>query len=157
MHRRAAGEEPGMGVALLVVDMQREIVGGLPPERRTAFVASLCGLIDRARGRGVPVVYVRHADAHLVAGTDAWQIVSELTPRPDEPVVDKGRWDSFRDTELVDVLGRLGTDDVSGRRLDGRADPRAREPDRGRRRRGGQAGCRGVRGDDRLARRAPAS
>jgi len=92
--------------ALLVVDVQTGVVGGA--HHRDEVVANVGSLVDRARQLGVPVVWVRHNDDELRAGSDEWQIVSELTPRAAEPLVEKSYGDSFEETTLEGVLSDLG-------------------------------------------------
>ena len=75
---------------------------------RDAVVANVGRLVERARREAVPVVWVQHADEQLVNGTDAWQIVRELTPDSSEPLVEKSHGDSFEGTTLETVLSRLG-------------------------------------------------
>lgn len=94
--------ENRLNSALLVVDVQNAVVDGA--YRRDDVVANIAALVDRARRERVPVVWVRHHDEGLVKGSEGWQIVSELTPGPDEPVVDKNYGDSFEATDLEDVL-----------------------------------------------------
>jgi hypothetical protein len=60
------------------------------------------------RRERVPVVWVQHSDEQLVRGSDAWQIVPELTPGDGEPLVEKLYGDSFEDTTLKTVLSGLG-------------------------------------------------
>lgn len=95
---------------LLVVDMQAALVEALAPPRRAELLTTLRGLIEQARTTGVPVVYVRHRDEELVPETPPWQIAAEIAPRAGEPVVDKTFRDSFRETDLADVLARLRCD-----------------------------------------------
>lgn len=64
-------------------------------------------LIERARNAGVPVVWVRHADEELKAGSEAWQIVAELAPAPGEAIVEKSYRDAFEGTDLESVLSSL--------------------------------------------------
>ena len=92
--------------ALLVVDVQNGAVAG--SHERDAVVANVRSLVEKARERGVPVVWVQHNDGNLVRGTDEWQIVSELHPDESEPLVEKSYGDSFEDTELETVLSGLG-------------------------------------------------
>jgi nicotinamidase-related amidase len=99
-----------MSTALLVIDVQQALVDWLAIERRTAFLALLNPLIARARGADIPVVYVRHHDAELVATTPGWQIASEIAPHAGEHIVDKQHRDAFRDTNLADVLAALQAD-----------------------------------------------
>ena len=92
--------------ALLVVDVQNGVVNGA--HEREVVVANIAGLVDKARSEQVPVVWVRHSDEQLARGSDVWQIVAELTPGEDEPLVEKSYGDSFEDTSLETVLSGLG-------------------------------------------------
>jgi len=92
--------------ALLVVDVQKGVVGGA--HERDAVVANVAGLVEKARRERVPVVWVQHSDDQLARGSDDWQIVPELTPRDVEPLVEKNYGDSFEDTTLESVLSGLG-------------------------------------------------
>ena len=91
--------------ALLVIDVQNGVVGGA--YRRDEVVANIRTLVDRARDEHVPVVWVQHSDENLTAGTDDWQIVSELDPRPHEQLVRKNYGDAFEATNLEAVLAEL--------------------------------------------------
>jgi nicotinamidase-related amidase len=92
--------------ALLVIDVQNGVVTGA--HERDTVVANIAGLVEKARGEEVPVVWVQHSDAELVRDSDDWQIVAELTPGDTEPRVDKSYGDSFEDTTLETVLAGLG-------------------------------------------------
>jgi nicotinamidase-related amidase len=92
--------------ALLIVDVQNGVVGGA--HERDAVVANVGSLVEKARQRQVPVVWVQHSDANLARGSDDWQIVPELTPATAEAHVDKSYADSFDDTNLETVLSGLG-------------------------------------------------
>ncbi|MGX9919677.1 isochorismatase family protein [Streptomyces sp. NPDC002248] len=94
------------GTALLVVDMQNGVVAHA--HRGDEVVATLAGLVARARAEGVPVVWVRHQDEALVPGTPAWQLVPALVPLPGEPVLGKEYADAFEATELEEVLAAAG-------------------------------------------------
>jgi nicotinamidase-related amidase len=94
------------GTALLVVDVQNAAVDRA--HERDAVVSNVGSLVEKARREGVPVVWVQHSDAHLARGSDAWQIVPELTPVDGEPLVEKHFGDSFEDTDLESVLSGLG-------------------------------------------------
>ena len=92
--------------ALLVVDVQKGVVEG--STARDAVVANVGSLVEKAREAQVPVVWVQHSDEHLIKGSDNWQIVPELTPGEEEPLVEKSYGDSFEDTTLETVLSGLG-------------------------------------------------
>lgn len=96
--------------ALLVVDVQ---VGQIErPVFRAAEVLGHIGeLLGRARAAGAPVVYVRHEtpEGELFApGSRAWEIHPSVAPAAGEPVVAKRAADAFHETELREVLERLG-------------------------------------------------
>ena len=125
---------PERGIALLIIDMQREFVlpgaplcvaGALPS------VPVVRRLLDRARDRGWPGFHVvrEHApdggDAepcrrHLfragggvcVAGTTGAAVVDELTPLPGERKLVKTRFSGFYRTSLEDELRALGVSTV---------------------------------------------
>jgi nicotinamidase-related amidase len=94
--------------ALLVVDVQNGVVTGNGSPRRDEVVSNIANLVDKARGEGVPVVWVQHNDEGLVRGSDEWRIVPELSPNDAEPLVEKSYGDSFEDTTLESVLEDAG-------------------------------------------------
>jgi nicotinamidase-related amidase len=92
--------------ALLVVDVQNCVVEAA--HERDAVIANVDSLVDQARRRNVPVVWVQHSDDEIIRGSDGWRIVPELKPGDSEPLVDKNYGDSFEDTNLETVLSSLG-------------------------------------------------
>jgi nicotinamidase-related amidase len=104
--------------ALIVIDVQKGVVADA--YERDAVVANIATLVERARGAGVPVVWVQHSDEQLVRGSDAWEYVPELVRRPDEPLVPKTFGDAFEDTDLEAVLagGGVGRLVVAGAQTD---------------------------------------
>ena len=91
-----------MKSALLVVDVQRGVVSDAYD--RDQVVARIGKLVSSARAENVPVIWVRHSDEGLLAGSDEWQIVEELQPTASEVIVEKNYGDSFEATDLADVL-----------------------------------------------------
>jgi nicotinamidase-related amidase len=92
--------------ALLVIDVQNGVVARA--HERDAVVAKIGGLVEKARAEEVPVVWVQHSDDDLARGSDEWLIVPELAPGEGEDLVEKNWGDSFEETDLETVLGRLG-------------------------------------------------
>lgn len=88
--------------ALLLIDVQVGVVA--EAYARDAVVATIAGLVDRARAASVPVVWIQHSDDNMPQGSEAWQYVPELTRRDPEPLVPKRYPDSFEDTTLEQVL-----------------------------------------------------
>jgi nicotinamidase-related amidase len=92
--------------ALLVVDVQNAVVAGA--FRRDEVIANINTLVDDARAKDVPVVWVQHASDNLVEDSDGWQYVPELQRDESEPVVHKRYGDSFEDTTLESELAKRG-------------------------------------------------
>src|SRR5207237_429623 len=92
--------------ALIVIDVQNGVVAGAPG--RDSVVDNIASLVERAREARVPVIWVQHSSADLVAGQDAWRIVPDLAPHPAEPLVAKLYGDAFEDTRLEALLSDLG-------------------------------------------------
>ena len=105
-HRRLTTLENRPNTALIVIDVQNGAVAGA--HERDAVVGNIASLVERAREEQVPVVWVQHADEGLPHGSDEWQIVPELTPAGDEPLIEKSYGDAFEDTSLESVLEGLG-------------------------------------------------
>jgi nicotinamidase-related amidase len=78
--------------ALIVIDLQNGVVANA--YRRREVLHAVNTLVARARSAHVPIVWVRHSDEDLEAGSDAWQIVDELSP--------------FEDTDLEQMLSTPG-------------------------------------------------
>ncbi|HEY6357372.1 MAG TPA: cysteine hydrolase family protein [Vicinamibacterales bacterium] len=121
-----------MATALLVIDVQQALVDALESHRRAPFLRTLSELIARARAAGTPVLYVRHADDELRPNTREWEIAAEIAPQPGDAIIEKRHRDSFRETDLHDVLSRLGTDHVvvCGMQTEFCVDATMREADR---------------------------
>ena len=117
--------------ALVVVDMQNDFVkegGSLIVPDAEGTIPAIKKLLDLARGSGMKVVYSQDTHTggdpeweiwpeHAREGSWGWEIVEELTPREDELVIRKVRYDAFYGTYLdhflrlwkVDTLMICGT------------------------------------------------
>ena len=104
--------------ALLVIDVQNGVVDGA--HDRDRVVATIAGLVERARTCGVPVVWIQHHAEDLPVGSEAWSYVKELPQVEGEAVVHKQFGDSFEETNLADVLasGAVGHLVVAGAATD---------------------------------------
>jgi nicotinamidase-related amidase len=92
--------------ALIVIDVQNSVVNDA--HDRDAVVANVGALVDKARDKEVPVVWVQHSSEHMPKGSDSWQLVPELKREESEPLVHKTFADSFEDTDLEEVLASAG-------------------------------------------------
>jgi nicotinamidase-related amidase len=91
---------------LLVVDMQVAVMkDGWDAPR---VVANVALAVDRARERGVPVLWMQHEAADMPHGSPGWQWVPELVPAAGEPRLFKKYSSSFEETPLERELERLG-------------------------------------------------
>jgi nicotinamidase-related amidase len=113
--------------ALVIIDMENDFA---KPEgfayhdpRRGAVIQPIAGLRARCRAAGLPVIFVQSIrdpdspefrrfglEPHILRGTWGSQIVEELTPQPDEPVVEKNSHDPFNNTRLEQLLAERGID-----------------------------------------------
>jgi nicotinamidase-related amidase len=104
--------------ALLVIDVQNDVVGGT--HNRDDVVANVATLVDKARAKDVPVVWVQHSSDGMPVGSEGWQYVPELKQDESESVIHKRYPDSFEDTDLESVLAaaKIGSLVVAGAQTD---------------------------------------
>ena len=105
--------------ALIIVDLQNDYFQGgkWQLEGSEAAAANAARLLTAFRAKGLPVVHVRHvfasSDAPFFApgskGAEVYPLVQE---QPGEAVLIKQQINSFRDTELKQVLDQAGASQV---------------------------------------------
>lgn len=127
--------------ALLVIDMQNGFCHAdgsfgqleLPVELLAEAIPGSVRLVEAARAAGVPVIFTRYvyrtdykdggllvdeilpalADVNSLAeGTWDAAIVDELTPQPDDFIVDKNRYSAFYGTRLEPMLTSMSIDSL---------------------------------------------
>ncbi|MFI9052054.1 isochorismatase family protein [Streptomyces sp. NPDC053427] len=105
--------------ALLVIDVQKGVMAGT--HNRDGVLANIATLVDRARARAVPVIWVQHSSDELKRDSESWQYVPDLVRQDAEPLVHKTYGDSFEDTELEALLAERGVGRlvVTGAQTDG--------------------------------------
>jgi nicotinamidase-related amidase len=110
--------------ALIVVDMQNDFVkegGSLVVPDAEGTIPAVLRLLGVARDSGMRIVFTQDTHAagdpewdiwpeHVEEGTWGWEIVDELSPREDEFVVRKIRYDAFYGTHLDHFLRFWGVD-----------------------------------------------
>ncbi|MXO65401.1 cysteine hydrolase family protein [Altericroceibacterium endophyticum] len=106
--------------AVIVVDLQKEYLptGKMALEGVHEAVSTARRIIDHARKTGVPVIHIRHEEAGenppaYVPGTEGVEIIEEVAPVGDEPVICKNFPNSFRETELQAQLDKLGATQIT--------------------------------------------
>jgi nicotinamidase-related amidase len=92
--------------ALIVIDMQVGVVA--KALARDAVVANIAALVERARAKRIPVVWVQDMEVDGGRGSAGWPLIPELIPQESEPLVEKAYGDSFEGTQLEAVLAQLG-------------------------------------------------
>ncbi|WP_166307625.1 isochorismatase family protein [Bradyrhizobium sp. 2S1] len=108
--------------ALIVVDLQRGLVGSPFMHPFADVVARTCALISAFRQRGLPVVLVK-VDGVAPGRTerprygghfpDGWtDLIPELERQPDDIVVTKRTWGAFASTDLENQLRARGVTQV---------------------------------------------
>ncbi|MFT0846934.1 cysteine hydrolase family protein [Actinomycetaceae bacterium L2_0104] len=93
--------------ALLVIDLQREVLeqpGTWDPE---GVIARAAELADKARKAGAPVIWVQDNE-DMPIGSPQWQLAEGLDPEPSDFRVDKEYGDSFEETDLGAILEERG-------------------------------------------------
>lgn len=95
---------------LLVVDVQNGALAGA--HEREQVIANIGVVLAKAREKNAPIVWIQHADDELPTGSEAWQIVSGLRIGNGDYRVDKRYNSSFEETELDDILERLGATEL---------------------------------------------
>jgi isochorismate hydrolase len=109
--------------ALLVIDMQQHFA-----EIAMAIVPAVSSLVTAARNADMPVFYTRHGHRDLsvdggvlaawwdgdlsMVGAADWQLLSAITPRPGESIIDKTRYSAFFGTQLATMLSTRGVSDL---------------------------------------------
>lgn len=113
-----------MRPAVIVVDMLEEFVHGrLRSPEAEAIVPVIKRIVEAAREKGVPVIYVadnhfpvdhelRVWGPHAIRGSGEARIVKELEPGERDYVLYKRSYSGFRDTGLDMLLRDLGVDTV---------------------------------------------
>ncbi|MEJ7873160.1 MAG: isochorismatase family cysteine hydrolase [Rubrobacteraceae bacterium] len=110
--------------ALIIVDMQNDFVkegGSLLVPDAEATIPNIKSLLGLARESGMKVVFTQdtHNEGdpeweiwpeHVREGSWGWEIVDELSPREDELVIRKVRYDAFYGTHLDHYLRVWGVD-----------------------------------------------
>ncbi len=96
--------------ALIVIDVQNQVVEGA--YNKDAVISQINSAVGKARGAGVPVIWVQHSDDWMPIGSVDWQIVPELSPAEGEARIGKLYRNSFEATELETLLSGLGVGHV---------------------------------------------
>jgi nicotinamidase-related amidase len=85
------------------------------PYQAEEVLAKIRVLIDRARGAGAKVIYIRHREDDyppMASGHPGFEVHSAIAPIAGETVLDKTACDSFCNTELESILRTAGVEHI---------------------------------------------
>jgi len=101
--------------ALLIVDVQNDMFRETNPVAKgPELLATLKGLIAKARDAGVPVIYVKHSGSKsFVEGTSGFEVHSEIAPVEGDLIIVKKTPCAFKGTNLKEELDRRGIKDLT--------------------------------------------
>ena len=109
-------------LALLLIDFQNDYFSTYDGAKwalseTEAAARNGAALLAKFREKGLPVIHVRHEfpsqDApFFVPGSDGAKIHDSVAARSDEPVVLKHQINSFKDTNLDDILKQYGIEQL---------------------------------------------
>ena len=86
--------------ALLIVDVQTELVAGTHPVYQLdALLKNISTLITQARATGMPIIYIQDNDVDEI-GSPGWQIHPAIAPEEGDLVLRKPEADAFYGTTL---------------------------------------------------------
>jgi nicotinamidase-related amidase len=101
-----------MASALLIIDVQHAVCHGEDAAfDMAAVIQRINSLSAKGRMAGVPVILIQHEDdGTLSCGSDGWQLDARLQLHDSDLRVRKTRCDSFRHTDLQELLVSRGVD-----------------------------------------------
>lgn len=99
---------------LVVIDVQNAMFADAIPFEGERVLATIKGLIAKARAAEVPVVYIQHTmegiGSEFEKDSDNWQVHPDIAPLPDDVTSLKYTYDAFCDTNLDAKLKALGAE-----------------------------------------------
>ncbi|MCY9807241.1 cysteine hydrolase [Lentilactobacillus senioris] len=113
-----------MQSAVLVIDMTNDfLTGKLKNDRALKTIQPINDLVNKARKKSVPVIYVSDAHysadhelkiwgEHSMKGTWGSQITTELTPQDGDYSLEKRTYSAFFETGLDSLLRELNVDNL---------------------------------------------
>lgn len=104
-------EQRSTKTALIIIDVQVGIIEGFHAYRGREVLEQINKLLSKARASNTPIIYVQHdgeAGHPLEAGTQGWEIHSDIKPYEGDLIIRKRASDSFFETTLQQELEQRG-------------------------------------------------
>lgn len=89
-----------------MIDVQKDVVAN--GYKTSEVVSHINSLINQARTKDLPVIWVQHSDDYLIKGSDGWDFVDELKPASDDLRIYKTEASAFAGTPLLEELESRG-------------------------------------------------
>lgn len=100
---------------LCIIDVQNAMVQkDNPVYRSNEVLHNIKQLIDKARIHSIPIIYVQHNEegSEFQKGLESWEIVEMIKPNKNDFIVHKTFSDSFKDTNLKEILDHLNINEL---------------------------------------------
>lgn len=98
----------------MVIDMQKEFYVDQTREQMDRATEYINAVIPMFEERGLPIIWVQDMDEDdgVVPGTDGFEFIDALKPKPDAIRIHKTYGNSFNKTEVDKILKENGVDTV---------------------------------------------
>ena len=97
--------------AILIMDFQQRMINNNASEPEDV-IKKAAQVLERARGAGIPIIYVIHRGGALVEYAPDVELHEGILPKEGEPVLTKVRPGPFSTTKLDVTLRELGRDTI---------------------------------------------
>ena len=103
-----------MNLALMVIDMQKEFYVGQTKDQMDRATEYINAVIPMFEEKGLPIIWVQDKDEGegVVPGTDGFEFIDSLRPKPDAIRIHKTYGNSFNKTDVDKILKEHGVDTV---------------------------------------------
>ncbi|MEJ5150816.1 isochorismatase family protein [Comamonas sp. MYb396] len=102
-----------MPTALLLIDIQQSLCTGTNAAWDCpTLIARINQVTTAARQAKTSIIWVRHAEPGLEAGTPGWQLADGLQVESTDLTLDKTTGDAFWKTDLLPMLQNLGVQEL---------------------------------------------
>jgi nicotinamidase-related amidase len=98
---------------LLIIDMQNAWIDEHPRFQIGAVTQKINRLSERFRQLSLPVIFIQHQDGLVLPKAEPWQIHADLIQAETDHYSDKDACDSFADTNLKNLLDKLGSSSLT--------------------------------------------
>ena len=101
--------------ALCIIYLQNAMVqNDYPVYRSEEVLHNISILIDKAKMKNIPIVYVQHNEegTEFEKGLTSWEIVDSIKPSKSDFIVHKTFSDSFKETNLKEILDQLHVNEL---------------------------------------------